>query len=232
MNEVNMLLEPVRVFLAQVGAFLPRLALAIAVLIAGWLAAKVARFAVLRGLRAVNFNVLTERAGVDGFLAQGGVKSGTTEILATLVYWLVILATLVIAFNSVGLTYITDLLGRVVLFVPKVIVALLILVFGAYFARFIGDTVTTYCRNVGIQDAPLLGNLARYAILAFVVLIALDQVNVGGDIVRQSFLVVLAGIVLALALAFGLGGKDWAAERLERWWPKRGARDDTEAPRR
>jgi hypothetical protein len=221
-----MLLEPVRAFLAQVGAFLPRLALAIAVLIAGWLAAKVARFAVIRALRAVNFNVLTERAGVDGFLAQGGVKSGATEILAMLVYWLVILAALVIAFNGLGLTYITDLLGRIVLFVPKVIVALLILVFGAYFARFIGDTVTTYCRNVEIQDAPLLGRLAHYAIMAFVALIVLDQVDVGGDIVRESFLIILAGIVLALALAFGLGGKDWAAEHLDRWWPRRGKRND------
>jgi len=226
MEDVSMLLEPVRVFLAQIGAFLPRLALAIAVLIAGWLAAKVARFAVIRALRAVNFNVLTERAGVDGFLAQGGVKNGTTEILAMLVYWLVILAALVIAFNGLGLTYITDLLGRVVLFVPKVIVGLLILVFGAYFARFVGDTVATYCRSVEIQDAPLLGKLAQYAIMAFVALIVLDQVDVGGDIVRESFLIILAGVVLALALAFGLGGKDWAAERLERWWPRRGERDD------
>ena len=112
-------------------------------------------------------------------------------------------------------------LYRVVLFLPKVMVALLILAFGAYFARFIGNAVTAYCRNVHIQDADILGRLAQYAIVAFVVLIALDQVNVGGDIVRQTFLIVLAGVVLALALAFGLGGKDWAAEMLERWWPRR-----------
>ena len=65
------------------------------------------------------------------------------------------------------------------------------------------------------------GRLAQYAILTFVVLIALDQVNIGGDIVRQCFLIILAGLVFALALAFGLGGKEWAAELLERWWPRR-----------
>jgi hypothetical protein len=179
------------------------------------------RFAIVRGLRAVNFNVLTDRAGMDGFLRDGGIRSDTTEILALLFYWLVILASLVAGFNVLGLTYITDLLGRVVLFLPKVMVALLILAFGAYFARFIGNAVTAYCRNVHIQDSDILGRLAQYAIIAFVVLIALDQVNVGGDIVRQTFLIVLAGLVLALALAFGLGGKDWAAEMLERWWPRR-----------
>lgn len=219
MDRVDMMLEPVRVFLVQVGHFLPKLALAVVVLIAGWILAKLARFAVVKALRAINFNVLTERAGMDGFLRQGGVESDTTDIFGMLIYWLVILAALVIAFNSVGLTYITDLLRQVVLFVPKVIVALLILAFGAYFARFIGGTVMTYCRNVGIQDGDLLGSIAQYAILTFVVLIALEQVNVGGDIVRLSFLIILGGAVFALALAFGLGSQAKVAELLERWWP-------------
>jgi len=222
MDNVSMLLEPARAFLAQAGAFLPRLALAAVVLIAGWLTAKVVRFAVERGLRAINFNVLSERAGMDGFLQQGGISTDTTGIFGLIAYWVVILAALIIAFNGLGLTYITDLLRQVVLFVPHVIVALLILAFGAYFARFIGTTVTTYCRNVGIQDADVLGKIAQYAIIAFVVLIAFDQMSVGGQIVRESFLIILAGVVFGLALAFGLGGRRWAAAMLERWWPSRG----------
>jgi hypothetical protein len=72
-----------------------------------------------------------------------------------------------------------------------------------------------------MQDAILLGKVAQYAILLFVVLIALDQVKVGGDIVRQSFLIILGGVVFALALAFGLAGKDWAADRIQEWWPRK-----------
>ncbi len=226
MDKVDMLLEPVRIVLSQIGAFLPRLALALAVLVAGWLLAKVIRFAVVKAMRAVNFNVLTEHAGIDGFLRQGGIESDTTDIFGTLIYWLVIFATLVIAFNGLGLTYITDLFGQVVLFVPKVIVALLILAFGAYFARFIYNTVVAYCSNVGIQDAELLGKLSQYAIVVFVVLIALDQMNVGGDIIRQSFLIILAGVVFALALAFGIGGQRWAAGLLERWLPRQDKKDE------
>ncbi len=226
MDKVDMLLEPVRIVLSQIGAFLPRLALALAVLVAGWLLAKVIRFAVVKAMRAVNFNVLTEHAGIDGFLRQGGIESDTTDIFGTLIYWLVIFATLVIAFNGLGLTYITDLFGQVVLFVPKVIVALLILAFGAYFARFIYNTVVAYCSNVGIQDAELLGKLSQYAIVVFVVLIALDQMNVGGNIIRQSFLIILAGVVFALALAFGIGGQRWAAGLLERWLPRQDKKDE------
>lgn len=227
MEKVDIMLEPVRVFLVQLGEFLPKLALALGVLIAGWLLAKFARFAVVKALRAVNFNVLTERAGLDGFLSQGGIQTDTTGIFGLLVYWLAILAALIIGFNSMGLTYITGLLGEIVLFVPNLGVALLILAFGAYFARFVGNAVIAYCRNISIQDADVLGKLAQYGVMTFVVLIALDQVNVGGDIVRQSFLIILAGIVFALALAFGLGGKKAAAELIDRWWPREEKNDDS-----
>jgi hypothetical protein len=215
----ELVMEPLRAILRDIAAFLPRLALAVLIVIGGWLLASAARFAIVKALRAINFHVLTSRAGMDNFLHQGGIERDSTDIIGMLIYWLVILASLLIAFNTLGLTYITDLLSQVVLFVPKVILALLVLAFGAYFAAFIGATVSAYCRNAQIADGDLLGNLARYAILAFVVLIALDQVNVGGDIVRHSFLILLAGVVLALALAFGLGGREWAARLLERWWP-------------
>jgi hypothetical protein len=209
------------VFLAEVGAALPRLLIAFVVLLAGWMVAKLARFAVEKALRAMSFPVLTERSGMDDFLRNGGIRADTTAVLGLLVYWLVILAALVIGFNSLGLSYITDLIGRVILFVPRLMVAILILAFGSYFARFIENAVGAYGRNIGLQDADLLGRIARYAILVFVILIALDQVGIGGDIVRQTFLIVLAGLVFALALAFGLGGRHWAADLLERWWPRR-----------
>jgi Conserved TM helix len=220
MDNLSFYLEPLRAFLYQLGAYVPRLVFAALVVVAGWLIAKVARFAVIRGLRAINFPVLTERAGIDNFLRQGGMVSDSTVVFGALAYWMVILVSLVIAFNGLGLSYVTDLLGRVMWFVPNIFVALLILAFGAYFAKFVADAVNNYGRNVGMQDTLLLAKAAQYAILLFVVLIALDQIKVGGDIVRESFLIILGGVVFALALAFGLAGKDWAADRIEQWWPR------------
>jgi protein-S-isoprenylcysteine O-methyltransferase Ste14 len=96
---------------------------------------------------------------------------------------------------------------------------LVVLALGSYFARFVGDTVASYLRNLKLRDAQLVGKVVQYAIMVFVILVALDQVRIGGDIVRQSFLMILGGIVFALALAFGLGGRHWAADRIEQWWP-------------
>ena len=236
MDRMDSMIEPLRIMWARTVAFLPQLAFAIVVVIAGWLLAKAARFTLVKALRAINFNVLTERAGLDGFLKQGGIRSDTTDIFGVLVYWLVVLAALITAFNALGLLYITDLLRQVVSFVPRVMVALVIIAFGAYFARFISGAVMAYCRNIGLQDGDMLARLAQYAILVFVVLIALEQLQIGGDIVRHSFLILFAGIVLALALAFGIGGQGWAAELLDRWWPRSRRSDETprieELPRR
>jgi len=224
MEEVSIALEPVRSFLVQLGQFLPKLILAIAILVAGWLLAKFVKFAVVKGLGIINFQVVTEKAGIDNFLKQGGIKQSTIDILGLLGYWLVILAALIVGFNTLGLTIVTDLVGQVILFIPKVIVAVLILAVGLYFARLVAEAVTTYCKNVGLEDADLLGRVSRYAIMVFVVLIALDQVNVGGDIIQHSFLILLAGVVLALALAFGLSGQKWASQQLDKWAAKPGGR--------
>jgi hypothetical protein len=221
MQSIDLLLDTTREFLHQIAAFLPRLALALMVVVVGWLLAKAMRFAVEKGLRAVNFGVLTERAGTDHFLQQGGLRGDTTTLFGLFTYWVIILAALIIAFNGLGATYITDLLQRAELFAPKVLVAMLVIVFGSYFARFVGEAIYTYCTDAQIPDADILGKIARYLIMTFVVMIALSQVEVGGDIVQRTFLILLFGLVLALALAFGIGGKDWAAAMLERWWPQK-----------
>jgi hypothetical protein len=216
MDNVNMLVEPIRESLHQIGAFLPRLLLAVVVLIIGWLIAKLVRFAIVKALHAINFNVVTEKAGIDHFLSQGGADIDTIRVLGGLFYWLVILAALMVAFNSLDLAYVTDLIGRIVLYVPRVMVAVVILVFGAYFARFVATALATYLRNIGAREAGLMGRFALYAIMAFVIMIALDQIGLG-DIIRETFLVIVAAVALALALAFGLGGTKRAGELIERW---------------
>ncbi len=220
MQSIDILVDTTREFLHQIAALLPSLILALAVIAVGWLLAKVVRFAIERGLRAVNFNVLTQRAGTDQFLQAAGLRGDTTTLFGLLGYWLVLIAALMVAFNGLRLTYVTELLQRVELFGPKVLVAGLVMVLGSYFARFVGESVERFCRGAQIPDGDILGKIVRYLIMTFVIMIALSQIEVGGDIVQRAFLIVLAGVVLALALAFGLGGKEWAAALLERWWPR------------
>ncbi len=220
MDNLDVMLVPVRGFLTEIGNFLPRLGVALAVLVVGWLLAKAFRFSVVKALRALNFHVLTERAGIDAFLKEGGTDKDTAEWVGIIGYALVLLASLIVAFNSLGLTQVTDLLGRVLLFVPRVLVALLVVVFGAYFSRFVANAVQRHFRAAGISDAEVLGRIVRYAVMTFVLLLAIDHLDIGGGLIQQTFLILLAGVVFALALAFGLGARDRAAELIERWFPR------------
>lgn len=220
MQNIDVTLEPLRALLQQLGAFMPRLAIALGLLLVGWIVAKALRFSVVKALRALNFHVLTQRAGVDGFLQQGGSERDTTDWIGMIAYALAIIASLILAFSSLGLPQVTDLLGRVLLFVPRLLVALLVIVFGSYFARFVGNAVLRYFEAARISDAALLGSVAQYAIVAFVVLLAFDHLDIGGGLIQQTFLILLAGVVFGLALAFGIGGRHRAAELLERWFPR------------
>lgn len=220
MDSLNIAVEPLRAFLVQVGSYLPRLGVALAIVLAGWLIAKALRFGTVKALRALNFHVLTERAGIDEFMQQGGSRKDTADLVGLIVFWLVMLGALIVAFNGLGLSQVTDVLSKVLLFLPKLLVGLLVVVFGLYFARFVGQSVQAWCHGADIGDAELIGRIVRYAIVTFVVLIAIDHIDVGSGLVQQTFLILLAGIVFGLALAFGIGGKDRAAAALERWFPR------------
>lgn len=222
MDQVNLVLDTVRTYLVEIGRFLPRLTGALIVLVLGWLIAKVVLWAIVNGLKLVRFNVLAEKAGVDDFLKRGGSRKTTIDVLGILGYWLVILITLLTAFNTLGLGVVAELLRRVVLFVPNVIVAVLIIAIGLYFARLLAESVITYGKNVGLEDAETLGRITRYAIMTFVVILSLAQMDIGGEILKNAFYILFGAVCLALALAFGLGGQKWAGEVLERLLQYRG----------
>ncbi len=220
-EQVGVIVDSVRSFLVQLGGFLPKLIGAIVILVAGWFIAKFLAFLLVRGLKLVNFNIVTEKSGIDGFLRKGGIRKSTIDILGILLYWLIVLGTLLIASNALGLTVVSDLFSRITLFIPNVIVAVLILTIGLYFARFVSDALVTYAKNVGLQDAQLIGRLARYAIIVFVVIVALGQMNIAERYLQPAFLILFSGIVLAAALAFGLGGQKWAADQIDKFMKRK-----------
>lgn len=222
MDQVNLVLDTVRTYLVEIGRFLPKLTGALIVLVLGWLIAKAARWSIVNGLKLARFNVLAEKAGIDDFLKRGGSRKTTIDVFGILGYWLVILITLLTAFNTLGLGVVAELLRRVVLFVPNVIVAVLIIAIGLYFARLLAESVITYGKNVGLEDAETLGRITRYAIMTFVVILALAQMDIGGEILKNAFYILFGAVCLALAVAFGLGGQKLAGEVLERLLQYRG----------
>ncbi len=219
MNEItDVFIQSYNTFVQQLAEYLPRLIGAILILIIGWIIAKICRSISIRILKLIRFNVVTEKAKVDQFLADGGIKKSTIEIIGALFYWLIMLIVLLTAFNSLGLSAASTLFNQVFLFIPNVIVAILVLILGLFLANFISQVMVTYLKNIEIESAEMIGRLTNYAIIVFVVSISLTQLNIGEELISNAFLIVFGALCLAMALAFGIGGKEWAAGVINKYF--------------
>ena len=220
MVESSTLLGSLRQSFAAVIGVLPDLGLAVLLLIAGWLFARLMRKVASRALRAAHIDELAERSGLDDFLVQGGVESTTVTLLAGTLYWLILGAVFITLLDALGLRTADLLLDRLAIFVPNLVVAIGILVFGSLLSRVVGGLVFSYLSNIGSAAAEVIGALARYALLVFVIFMAAEQLAIRTEVLVSAFQIAFAALCLAAALAFGLGGRDWAEKVISRYTRK------------
>ncbi len=213
--------DSVGAFARGVLVFLPDLFGALLILILGWIVARISRAAVARGLKIVKFPMLADKAGIDGFLKKGGLKRTSTDLLAMLIYWLVMLVVLLVAVQYLELEAASLLLRDVLDFIPNIIVAVIVLVVGLYAANFVAATVRTAAANAGIEEAGFVAALSRYALIIFTFAIALNQLKIGREIVANGFLILFGAACLAGALAVGLGGREVVGRYLEERFRKK-----------
>ena len=198
-------------FWTQLAAFIPQLLAALVLLFLGWLFANLLRTGLVKLLDVLKFDELALKTGIEAFLKQGNIHISLSRLLANLVYWLLILVVIVTVANSLGLHAVAELFNRVVLYLPNIIVAILVLVFGILIARFINRLVFAYLNNIGVEGALTISTFSEYAVIVFVVFMALEQLQIGTQLLTAAFQIAFGAVGLALAIAFGLGGRDWAA---------------------
>ena len=206
--------------LADLAAFLPKLAGAAAIVLIGWITAGVVESLVARGLRLVGFNRIARRAGIDRFLIRTGLAVSPATIAGRLVYWTLILAFVTAATSVLELNQFSVLLAALIAYIPKVFIALAILVLGAVAAQAVGNVVRGSAATAHLHDGELLAVGARAALLGFAALMALDQLQIAPTIVSALWTAVLQTLALALGLSFGLGGRDVARRLAERWYAR------------
>ncbi|HIA02894.1 MAG TPA: hypothetical protein EYN06_04155 [Myxococcales bacterium] len=198
----------------------PKLLGAVVILVVGWLIAKLVKAGLVKFLKMVKLDTVAEKAGIDRFLARGNIQNGSTEVLGVLVYWMLLFLTLLIAAKTLGLTDAQALVGDVLSFIPKVILAVVILIVGLSFSGFVADVVQTGAVNAQVREARMLSNLSRWSIVILVAIMALNQVDIDTNFMSQAFLILFAALCLAMALAFGLGCRDLAGRVAQQWWDR------------
>lgn len=204
-------------FATKITAFLPELIGAIIIFVAGWIIARLVKLAVERLLKLIRFDKVTEKAGVKEFLRKGDILKAPSEIISSLVYWFIMILVIIASLDALGLPIVSDLLNSIFLYIPNVVAAIIVLILGFLVGNLLSAVVRTAASNAGLKNANGLGKIALYAIVFFSGAIALIQLGIGEEIVVSAFGIAFGAAALALALAFGLGGRDVAGDYLKRW---------------
>jgi len=203
-------------FTTKIMTFLPMLIGAIIIFVVGLIIAKLIKAGVVKILRLVRFDSAAEKTGIKDFLSKGDITKASSEILGVLVYWFIMILVIIASLDALGLPIVSDMLNDIFLYIPNVVAAIIVLILGILFGNLVSAVVRTAASNAGLSTSEGLSKTALYAIIFFAGSIALLQLGIGGEIVAAAFIIIFGAAALAMALAFGLGGKDVAAKYLKK----------------
>jgi hypothetical protein len=196
-------------------SLLPSLIALLLVLLFSVLLAWLFRLGLGRALRGVRFDARMEQWGFSA-IAELSPGRSPTRLLCRIVSWALILFGLLIGLAAVRVRFTSQLLLHVFEYLPRLIVALLVLFAGSLLARFSARGVLLRAVNMGIHSARLISEVVKWLVMVIAYAMTLEQLGVGGDIVKIAFALFFGGVVLALALAIGLGSRD----AVSRAWEK------------
>jgi len=220
----KLIIDPFRQIWYKMIDFLPILISAIIILVVGWIVAWLIKMLVDWVLKAVRFDKLADKTGISDGLRKAELKISARQLISRLIFWLIMIIVLIMTFDTLGSTKAYDILTNLINYIPKVIAALLVLVVALFMASFVSGKVGNIASNANIPNPEIFGAASRWAIISFAGAIALVELDIAPLLVTITFSVVLGGVVLALALAFGLGGKDAAAKYLDELKERRNQR--------
>ena len=204
--------EPVKMMLGKFAQFVPTFMGFLLILLVGWLVAVVLKKVLVKVLVVLKVDTLSGKVKLSEILEKGGIKYTLSEIIGIIFYWIIIFVAIATAINALGLTSVSAVMDRIILYVPNIVIALFILIFGLFLSSFLSSVVVAMSVNAGISQSVILGKIASTIVIVFSVMIAMEQLNIAAAIINAVITIIFASMGLAFAIAFGLGSKDIAAK--------------------
>ncbi len=199
-------------------SFLPALVGAALILVIGWFLSGFFANLIERGLKAVGLEAAVERGGIGDFVRRSGTKLTVSGVIARLLKYSIFLIFVQAAANVLGIPQLTEIINRIILFVPNVVVAMAIIVIGSLIARFLSALVRSSVSELGVGSPNLLATLTQYIVLGFSIIAAVDQLGIAATLINTLLIGLIGSVALAVGLAFGLGGRDVAAQIAQKWY--------------
>ena len=199
-------------------AAIPRIIGFLVIIIIGWLISGALAAGVAGLLRAVRFNELAQNSGFAGFVRNMGVRKDSAGLLADITKWFVRLIVLVVAFDALGLPAVSAVLQQFLLWIPNLVVAVVVLVIAGLAANALGNLIRGATAQAGFDNPDLLATIARVAVWAFGIVVAVNQIGIAQALVNTLFMGFICALALAAGLAFGLGGRETAGRIVDSWY--------------
>lgn len=219
MNEAKSLADQFREsaneFWTAIGGYLPKVFGALLLLVLAIIVARLAQMAVVKILDVLGVRKLAKSKAVSSGLKTAEIDIDFVGISGRIVFWVVIIIFALTISDVLGLNAMSDVINGLLRYLPNVLAAAIVLTVTVASARLIRDVVTASLRRMNVDYALTIGNITFYLILVFGTLMGIDQLGFDTTILAANITVIMAGIVLTLSLAFGLGGRDLAARLLE-----------------
>lgn len=207
-------------FLGKVVTFLPNLLAMITILVIGFITAWVIKTLLLRFLKAIQFDRVSERWGLTHILSKGGLAYSPASLLSRFFYWVIVLITLILGINALEVAATQNFIAKFFSYLPNLFAAVIILVIGYLIAIFLGQAALIAGVNAQMESAKLLSRSVRWFIIILSLTMALYHLGIAEKVIVAAFSITFGGIVLALAIAFGWGGRELAKDFLERLYRK------------
>lgn len=196
--------------------FIPRFLGFLVILLVGWLLGSLLSKGITMLLRRIGFDRMSQRIGLTRFEQRMGIHMDSAEILGRVAFWFLFLIFLVPAADTLGVPAVSNILNQLVDYIPNVFVAILVLFLGSLAATVVADIVRGATTGTAIGNPSVFAALARWAIIGFAALIALEQLNIAPNLMNILFTALVGGLAIAFGLAFGLGGQETARRWLNR----------------
>jgi len=208
-------------FLGKVTTFLPNLLAMITIIIIGLFIAWVLKKFLFRFLKAIQFDRVSERWGLPHILSKGGVTYSPADLLSRFFYWVIVLITLILGINALEVAATQNFISHFFNYLPHLFAAMIILAIGYLIAIFLGQATLIAAVNAQMESAKILSCAVRWFIIILSLTMTLYHLGIAEKVIVAAFSITFGGIVLALAIAFGWGGRDLAKDFIEKLYKRK-----------
>lgn len=212
---------------AQALDIIPKVLGVIFLMLAGWLIAKLLRSITKKLLSTIKVDELAEKIGLDKIFNEINLKVVISKLISQFVYWIVFLMFVISAFESMGMTIISNEITKLIGYLPQFISALFMFVGGILLANFVKKNVVAATNSIGLSSSKVIGNIVFYVIAIFVTITALNQAGIDTSLITSNIVIIMGAILLAFGISYGFASRDILTNILSSFYSKERYKEGT-----